>query len=435
MIELIIDLLAMVFVSYVVFNIFQNIYKKPKNTFIRFLIMFLLLPIILLLLFKYLSPYLRMCIIVLIYVSISYFIYSRNLKVAIIDSLYIEIICIVAEAIYTIFYLVSNRSENLMIWNHTTFGLVLSNTVIPLNMLIISRINVVKKFYEKLINIAKSLIKFDMFFYVTFFFIIINILLYSIYFIYYTNKALLFLIVTGVMIMYTIILVFILNGHNKFENIKSKYSISLENLKSYEDMLNQYKVSNHENKNQLLLIRNMSKSKKLNCYIDELINNKEKDDNNIYNKLKTIPTNSIRAALYSKILLISNKKIHYNIFVDRKISSKDFINLSPNVILDICNILNVFIDNAIDEVSSYSDGQILIEFNKLNDEIEIAISNTCKSEVHMNKLYDVGYSTKGSSHGYGLTIVKNTVDTSLIIRNKTEFVNNVFTQYIYIKTK
>ena len=211
--------------------------------------------------------------------------------------------------------------------------------------------------------------------------------------------------------------------------------MSLESLKSYEGMLNQYKVANHENKNQLLLIRNMSKNKKLNEYIDKLIDNKEKDDNNIYNKIKMIPSNSIRAALYSKILLISNKKISYNIAVDRKISSKDFINLSVNTILDICNILNVFIDNAIDEVSNYEDGQILNEFNKINDEIEIAVSNTCRNDIHMNKLYDEGYSTKGNDHGYGLVVVKNTCDESSIIRNKTEFINNIFTQYIYIKTK
>ncbi len=435
MIEAFINFSAMVFVSLVVFYIFDNMYNISKNNIINWILKLIVFPLVLLFLFLNVMPLLRMCIIILLYIMISCFIYNNNLKLAIIDSLYIEIICILSEAIYTSFYLLSNMSENLMIWNHSLLGLVLSNIIIPLLMVMLSKVNFFKKLREKLIVLANSLAKFDVFFYVIFFFVIINILLYSVYFLYYSNKALLFMIVSVVMILYTIILVVILSTRNRFETIKSKYSMSLESLKSYEGMLNQYKVANHENKNQLLLIRNMSKNKKLNEYIDKLIDNKEKDDNNIYNKIKMIPSNSIRAALYSKILLISNKKISYNIAVDRKISSKDFINLSVNTILDICNILNVFIDNAIDEVSNYEDGQILVEFNKINDEIEIAVSNTCRNDIHMNKLYDEGYSTKGNDHGYGLVVVKNTCDASSIIRNKTEFINNIFTQYIYIKTK
>ena len=244
------------------------------------------------------------------------------------------------------------------------------------------------------------------------------------------------LFVTTVIIfsLYTLILVAILHASNNYEKIKSKYTLSLENLKSYEDMLNQYRVSNHENKNQLLLIRNMLKDKKTKEYIDELIDNKEKDDSNVYNKIKRIASPGIRAVIYSKVLLMNNKKLKYVINIDRKLNSKDFALIPDNLTLDICNILSVFIDNAIDEVSSTKNNELLIEFNDFESEIEITVSNLCDPNLDLNKIYDMGYSAKGGEHGYGLNLVKETVDKNgRYLRNEVEKINNVFTQYLYIK--
>ena len=246
----------------------------------------------------------------------------------------------------------------------------------------------------------------------------------------YIATLIIFAIYAGIIIIY-------FRTSSNYEKIKNKYTLSIENLKSYEEMLDQYRVANHENKNQLLLVRNLVKDKKVKKFIDEMIDNKEKDDNNVYNTLKRIPDSSIRAVIYSKILLMCNKKISYSMHVDRKISTIDFSCISTKTLLDICNILNIFIDNAIEEVLNYGKKQILIEFTKLNTEkLEIAISNTCKSAVELDAIYGMGYSTKGTNRGYGLSIVKTTIeDNQGVLENKTERIKDIFIQYLYINLK
>ena len=268
------------------------------------------------------------------------------------------------------------------------------------------------------------------------FFAIVNLLFYTMYFVYYNNKEILFITISALFFLYTMIMLLILNTTGRYEHIKGKYSLSLENLKEYEEMLNQYRVSVHENKNQLLLIRNMIKSRKVINYIDKLVDNKDKDDKDIYNIVKRIPSSSIRAVVYSKILLMRNKNIDCSVNISRKISTKDFSALTDELTLDICNILNVFIDNAIDEVRNSDIKQVLIELNKDNDIIEITISNICNKSIDVNKIYETGYSTKGRNHGYGLSIVKNTINKHPnILKNKAEYINNIFSQYLYIDIK
>ena len=436
MMELLINYLAILFVSIAVLYIFKNLYYSKKVKELQYFIICFITSMLLTLLFLYVGPVLRMLIIVLLYVFISYFFFSNNVKDAIVDALFIESICIISEIVYTLFFLILNTNENIMVWNHSVIGTVLSNIIIPVIMILIFKIRIIRNLYVKFKEYTNFLTKKHFLFSIIFFYVISIMLFYSVYYTYYSNKVILFITISIVFLLYTIIFYLIMETSSKYENIKSKYSLSIENLKSYESMLDQYRISNHENKNQLLLIRNMIKDKKTKNYIDELIDNKEKDDSNVYNKLKRIPSSSIRAVIYSKVLLMNNKNINYSIDIDRKLSSKDFSNISSNLSLDICNILNIFIDNAIDEVGKSKNKQILIEFNKDSGSIEIAVSNTCDKDIKLNEIYGMGYSTKGDGHGYGLSLAKNILDkNSSKLSNKTEMVNDIFTQYLYVKPK
>ena len=91
----------------------------------------------------------------------------------------------------------------------------------------------------------------------------------------------LYIIINNISIYLILIVVYILiKKENEYTKIYDKYNTTLNSLKEYEDILDKYKVSNHENKNQLLTIRNMvlEKDKKIAKYIDELVKNKIKDD-------------------------------------------------------------------------------------------------------------------------------------------------------------
>ncbi|MBR1376460.1 MAG: GHKL domain-containing protein [Bacilli bacterium] len=435
MIETITYVISAVFITLSIMHIYNKINNSLKfNT--KNVFYFTLSVVIFAVSYAYAPPFLRQMVILILLFLMSFIIFKNTIKLSLINAIYLEIVCIISEAIYGIIYLLVNQNVNLVEWNHSVIGTIFSNIVIPLIMIGISNLKINKKVYKLISNSTVYLSKQHIAIVVVFFFLIVNILFYAAYFLYYLNKKVLFITIILLFLLYTFVLIVILNTSNKYENIKGKYSLSLENLSEYEEMLNQYRISNHENKNQLLLIRNMVKDKKTREYIDELIDNKEKDDSSIYNIVQRIPIDSIRAVIYSKLLLMRNKNISFDINMDRKIHSKDFANMSSNLVLDVCNILNVFIDNAIDEVSSYKKKQVLIEFSKINDEIEIAISNICDKDIDLTGIYGMGYSTKGGNHGYGLSIVKNTINNnSNILRNETEKINNVFTQYLYIKIK
>ena len=436
MMNLIGDIISMLFISLSVIYMFVSLYKTKSVKTIYLIIVGILFALVLIFSFHLIKPTIRIFIVILMIAIISYLFFSRDVKNAIVDAIFIEFICIISEAIYTSFYLIINKTENLMIWNKSPIGMIVSNTIISIIMILLFKFKITQKIYKKLQSYTNYLYKYQFIISILFFYVVAILLFYSVYYTYYSNKVILFVTISVVFLLYTIIFYVIMDTGSKYENIKGKYSLSLENLKEYEEMLNQYRVSNHENKNQLLLIRNMVSDTKTKKYIDEMIDNKEKDDSNVYNKLRKIPSSSIRAVIYSKVLLMGNKKINYSINIDRKLDSKDFKDISDNLSLDICNILNIFIDNAIDEVSRSSKKQILIEFNKNDDEIEIAISNTCDEDVKLDEIYGMGYTTKGNGHGYGLPIVKNLLDNhSSKLSNKVEKVKDIFTQYLYIKIK
>ena len=436
MMQLIGDIISMLFISLSVIYMFVSLYKTRSIKAIYLVIVGVFFALVLIFSFHFIKPAIRIFIVIFMITLISYFFFSKNIKNAIIDAIFIEGICIIAETIYTSFYLIINKTENLMIWNRSPIGMIISNTIISIIMILLFKLKVTQKIYNKLQSYTNHLYKNQFVISILFFYIVAITLFYSVYYTYYSNKVILFVTISIVFLLYTIIFYAIMDTASKYENIKGKYSLSLENLKEYEEMLNQYRISNHENKNQLLLIRNMVNDSKTKKYIDEMIDNKEKDDHNVYNKLKKIPLVSIRAVIYSKVLLMGNKKIDYSINIDRKLTSKDFSDVSDNLSLDICNILNIFIDNAIDEAIKSAEKQILIEFNKVDDRIEVAISNTCFNEVRLEEIYGMGYTTKGNGHGFGLPIVKNIIDKhSSKLSNRVEKVNDIFIQYLYIKVK
>ena len=67
--------------------------------------------------------------------------------------------------------------------------------------------------------------------------------------------------------------------------------------------------------------------------------------------------------------------------------------------------------------------------------VEIIISNSYLGEVDINNIYEKGYSTKGKSRGYGLSLVKNILENSDIFSSETTRCNGIYTQKLNIKGK
>ena len=222
---------------------------------------------------------------------------------------------------------------------------------------------------------------------------------------------------------------------NNYLKMYSKYNNTMETLKSYEDILDKYKVANHENKNQLLMIRNMLGKKdnsEASKYIDKIVKNEYVDDENLIMETSKIPSGGLRALIYSKILYMKNNNIDFNLKVDRKIRNIEFSELRENITLDICKVIGVFLDNAIEETEKIFNGSISIELYMLENKLNISISNLFEGAIEFDKLDEIKYTTKGQGHGYGLVLVKEIISRNSMLENVRMINDNVFTQILKI---
>ncbi len=247
---------------------------------------------------------------------------------------------------------------------------------------------------------------------------------------YFNNNVMVALIINIIItIIYIIIITIIIKTKNNYMTVIGKYHTSLDTLQAQESIISDYRILNHENKNNLMTIKSLSKSKKVNKYIDSLLNQQEKLKNKIIDETLKLPEGGIRGLIYNKLTLIKEYNIPYYLNVDKKINYKSLSNISDEDIVDVCQILGVFIDNAIDESNLIDDKQINIDLHLNNNEFIISIANHYNKKLNINNLK----TTKGKGHGYGLKLVKKIIESNNKIHTKKEINKDLFIQKIYIK--
>lgn len=241
---------------------------------------------------------------------------------------------------------------------------------------------------------------------------------------------------TTLIIVYLTIIIALIYTIQKYNKIYSKYKVSLNSLQEYEKMIDKYKINSHENKNQLLSIRNMIKTKdkqSLN-YIDKIIDNKIKDDEIIFDQTSKIPEGGLKATIYSEICKIKELKLKYVLEISKDVTAVDLMNIGEDTLLNLCTILGVFLDNAIDEVKTMNKKEqlIIIEMFMMDNGLCIDISNPYKGTIELDKISSKGYTTKGIGHGYGLTLVENILKSDKNINNEKAISKEKFTQRVIV---
>lgn len=202
--------------------------------------------------------------------------------------------------------------------------------------------------------------------------------------------------------------------HQKFYN---------ESLRSTLFELRRFK---HDWINNLTVIDSMLKMNKiaeLKQYVSELIGHCWSHTNT---QIYSIKNAALFGILSSKVNLAHEKGISVNMSV-----AGEMENISGIKISDFCEIIGIFMDNAIEE-ASVSDSVINIDMREGDNFIEISISNTCTTTPDMQKLTVDGYSTKGEGRGMGLAIAEKIISSYRNILHITTYENNMFTQTIEI---
>ena len=361
------------------------------------------------------------------------YLFRNNIQRTIITPIFSQLIIMISEMLFAILIVLIFKlnSEEIV---STQFGKVFSNISIAIIAIFLSRIPIIYKFYNFIINITDKISKNVLVIFSLITILIANILTMVLY--YKIDFMYLLIFNTMLTVFCFSIVLYSFKTKNNYIKVYDKYNTTLNSLKEYEDILDRYRVSNHENKNQLLTIRNMlpKSNKKVVSYIDTIVENKLKDNDKVMLETAKIPAGGLRGLVYSKILLMKDLDIHYELVISSEIKTVDLINkIDDSTMLDICKIIGVYLDNAIQAVENLKDKYVNIEMYLENKDLVISISNNYQNVIDIEKIEEKGYTSKGDGHGYGLTLTKEIIDNNKKLSNQKKMSKEIFTQMLKIK--
>ncbi len=234
-------------------------------------------------------------------------------------------------------------------------------------------------------------------------------------------------------IFITILIIFF-KDNNKYSELLKDYDKLFNCVQEFEDTIDSMDLSNHEQKNQIAVLRGYieenDKKRSLDI-INDMIKESYKQDSKILAELKNIPKGGIKGLLYYKIIVAKNNKL--NICIDISPTIKGQIErLTNEEVKTICRLIGIYLDNAIEASQESRKKMLVIEVYKLNKKINIVFSNTFKNEVNLEQISKKGYTTKGKGHGKGLYLAKKLIIKNDWIEEKNQIINKLYVQRLII---
>ncbi|MBQ4634307.1 MAG: GHKL domain-containing protein [Bacilli bacterium] len=236
---------------------------------------------------------------------------------------------------------------------------------------------------------------------------------------------------------YTVFLYGILVERRKIVELQEKIDTMITVTSEYEKMLEENRINNHENKNQLIVIKDMidSTNKCAIAYINKMIKDTYKDDNNLHLTVSKIPLGGLRGLIYYKLLAMKNKKIDFIMNIDKSVEKDIFKNIDAGLLQNFCKVIGVFLDNAIEAVTNLKPNIIGIEMYKEDNYFVMSISNEFVTRIDFESLGKKKYSSKGENRGDGLRLVDRIIKENEDLIHEKVVSGNLFTQKIKMNLK
>lgn len=369
-----------------------------------------------------------------IFISIAnYLIFNETLNRTVVSTITEQLLMFISEIIYAVCLIkLLDVNGNSLISEY--YGTLISVLFISAIAIILINVKIIKKFLLKIVNGSNKLKSSYLTASALLLILIMNILLVIVY--HDVNIETIILVNFVFIIMCACILYKNLVDGSNIVKMQVENKALLNNLEEYEKMLDYQRVANHENKNQLLVVRSLLKenenSDALN-YVNEVLDDKKDDNDVLFGRAKKIPSGGLQGIVYQKMLVMNDKNIKPILDVSNSVKKFKFENLDTKLNYDICRIIGVFLDNAIEETEKLDEREIMLSMHEQNNDLVIEISNKFKNVPDLERLEEKGYSTKGKGHGYGLSLVNDIVNNNNQIINEKGITRNIFTQKLIIK--
>ena len=151
-------------------------------------------------------------------------------------------------------------------------------------------------------------------------------------------------------------------------------------------------------------------------------------ENTNINELSNIKNSALKSILFWKVTEARGNGIATTIEIKEPI-----VDLKMDI-LDIIRMISILIDNAIEEAKKTSKPSIKLVFFKESDSIIIMVKNSkITKDIPIGRLFEAGFSTKGSNRGTGLFNVKKILSAYNYVDIDTEILDDSFTQMITIR--
>lgn len=376
-------------------------------------LMGIVLSILLILNFSFINSYLRILTLVIVMILCNYFLFTKDKNANIVIPIIAELILIIAEVIISILFVTLLKLEGNAIFIKYS-GTIIINLFVGVISILLVNLKLFKNITNKVIDIIDNINKNVLIIVLGVLIIIINFLLMVPYYRIRTSYIVIFNAIT--IVVYSFIVFKMFEEKSRYIKMNNKYNMTNTTLKELEQNVSRLKITNHENKNQLLTIRNMIKkgedSKNLIKHIENIVNTKIKDDETLMLQTSTITNSMISSIVYSKMLTMKENDVDVDLIISRDIKDLYLSDISDELAVEVCKIIGVYLDNALEEVSKYEEKIINIEFYAEKKTLCIAISNNFEGEIDFEKMDNPGYTTKENGHGYGLSLVREIIESN-----------------------
>lgn len=394
----------------------------------------IVLSIFLILNFYFINSYIKILTLIIIMTLCNYFLFPKEKNANIVVPIIGEFILIISEVIISILFFIMLKIEgNDLLTLYA--GTVIGNFTIGLNSVLLVNLKIFKKITDKVTDVISNINKNILIIVLGILIIIINFLLAIPYYKIKTAYIIVFNAIT--IVVYSFIVFKMFEEKSRYIKMNNKYNMTNTTLKELEQNVTRLKITNHENKNQLLTIRNMIKKgedgKSLIKHIENIVNTKIKDDETLMFQTSTITNSMISSIVYSKMLTMKENDVDVDLIISRDIKDLYLSDISDELAVEVCKIIGVYLDNALEEVSKYDEKIINIEFYAEKKTLCIAISNNFEGEIDFEKMDNPGYTTKENGHGYGLSLAREIIESNDKLSSEREIKDNIFKQILKIK--
>lgn len=378
-------------------------------------------------------PFLKMIFITFSMMVICYFYVNKNIKKSIISVLITQSIIMVLEMIFV--FIVNTipkfSIEKLM---QIPLGTFLLNFVITAVCFLLAKFNLLNRIFHSIINALDKVKNRKVVKYM----IVIIVLTVTVTTISYLDLPYKYVLLINTLILLLALSLFLdmTNLESKYEEIFDKYNISLNSLDENFEILDKYKRANHENKNELEEIRGLAllgKNHEICDYIDEILNTRIKYNEKLLKSTYRVPDVRLRALLYSKMNLMEERDIKLHLKIAKNIKSKSFSSISNRMMIALCKLFSIYIDNAIEYVCTIDKKVIDIDIYLEDKFLKISVSNPYDGKLDLEKIDRVGYSSKGKDRGYGLPLAADIFSEFPKLTNEREISKTIFSQVIVIE--